>query len=110
MSKYGIFGAENKEAPQLVNARILFGLSTDATLDDFKKAYRQISMKWHPDKHHGLSTFEEAGQRYSLYTAAYELHSKENKREGAQKEFSKSLEEPFIVGDRVFLPRNFIWN
>jgi curved DNA-binding protein CbpA len=102
MSAYGIFGAETKEPPQLTNARAVMGLGRDANADDIKKRHRQLSMLWHPDRHVGKSSAQEASTRFQLYAAAYGLLSKEKKQIQANIDFQKALEEPFIVGDRLF--------
>jgi hypothetical protein len=35
---------------QIDNARRLLGLDEESTLDDIKKAYRNLSLKYHPDR------------------------------------------------------------
>ncbi len=102
MKSYGIFGANIKEPPQITSARAIIGLGRNATSDEIKNRYRQLSMRWHPDKHMGKCTEKEAAVRFRLYSTANELLSKESSQIKANADFQKALEEPFIVGDRVF--------
>lgn len=102
MTSYGIFGAEIKEPPQITSARAVMGLGRNATSDEIKNRYRQLSMRWHPDKHIGKFTEKEAAVRFRLYSTANELLSKESSQMKANSDFQKALEEPFIVGERVF--------
>jgi preprotein translocase subunit Sec63 len=45
------------------------GLHADATLDEVKKAYRQLAKLYHPD----VSSFPDARERFIEITEAYEL-------------------------------------
>jgi len=102
MVGYGIFGAEIKEPPQMTNARAILGVSRNSGIDEIKQQYRKLSNQWHPDRHIGMTTEQEATTRFKLYSSAYELLSKETKQAAANLDFQKALEEPFIVGDRIF--------
>jgi hypothetical protein len=102
MNGYGIFGAEIKEPPQMTSARAMLGVGRNASADEIQKQYRQLSMRWHPDRHLGKPTEQEAGSRFKLYSSAYGLLSKAGRQVEANQEFQKALEEPFVVGDRVF--------
>lgn len=55
----------------------LLEIPRSATKDDIKKAYRQLSKKYHPDKNPGD---EEAANHYKKINRAYEVLSDENKR------------------------------
>lgn len=48
----------------------VLGLSRDASESDIKKAYRQMSKKWHPDKHKGD---KDAEQKFKEINEAYEV-------------------------------------
>jgi len=100
--KYGIFGAIDKEPPQLTTARSILGLGRDAEEQEIKKVYRKLAMKWHPDKHYEKPTEQEATQKMALYASAYELLSDTEKRKGAEQSFQKALNQPFLIGNRVF--------
>ena len=102
MSQYSIFGAKLKEPPQLTHARVILSVGRDASEADIKTQYRKLAMAWHPDRHQGKPTQQEATQRTELYTGAYNLLVRSDKRQQAGDEFGKALEHPFVVGERVF--------
>ncbi|POM85068.1 DnaJ domain protein [Cryptosporidium meleagridis] len=49
-----------------------------ATFDEIRQAYKQLSLKWHPDKNR--NNIEEATHRFQLIAAAYEVLSDPNER------------------------------
>jgi DnaJ family protein C protein 3 len=51
----------------------VLGLTVDATVDDIKRAYRQSSLRWHPDKN--LANKEEAEEMFKLIARAYDVLS-----------------------------------
>jgi molecular chaperone DnaJ len=55
----------------------VLGVDRSASRDDIKRAYRNMSKKWHPDKHKGD---KEAEQRFKEVNEAYEALSDEDKR------------------------------
>lgn len=56
----------------------ILGLSENATSDDIKVAYRKLAKKYHPDKHHGNTKYEEIFKRVSM---AYDILSNSTKKE-----------------------------
>eukprot|EP00539_Tryblionella_compressa_P007563 CAMPEP_0178755048 /NCGR_PEP_ID=MMETSP0744-20121128/12498_1 /TAXON_ID=913974 /ORGANISM="Nitzschia punctata, Strain CCMP561" /LENGTH=365 /DNA_ID=CAMNT_0020409027 /DNA_START=31 /DNA_END=1128 /DNA_ORIENTATION=+ len=54
----------------------LLGISRSATTKEIKKAYRQASLKWHPDKNQE----EGAAEKFASINRAYEVLSDEEKR------------------------------
>lgn len=54
-------------------------ISERASEADIKKAYRQLALKWHPDKNPDKK--EEAEKRFKEISEAYEVLSDKNKRE-----------------------------
>jgi len=56
----------------------ILGVSRDADDKELKKAYRQLAMKWHPDKN--PDNKEEANRRFQEIGEAYEVLSDEEKR------------------------------
>ena len=60
----------------------ILGVSKDATQDEIKKAYRKLSLKYHPDKHTG-DTPEEQKKNEELFkdvAHAYDVLSNPEKR------------------------------
>jgi molecular chaperone DnaJ len=55
----------------------VLGVSKNAGKDEIKKAYRQMAIKYHPDKNPGDSTAEE---KFKEAAEAYEVLSDDNKR------------------------------
>jgi molecular chaperone DnaJ len=55
----------------------VLGISKNAGKDEIKKAYRQMAIKYHPDKNPGDSTAEE---KFKEAAEAYEVLSDDNKR------------------------------
>jgi hypothetical protein len=51
-------------------ARKILGVEEDATKEALKKAYRQVSLKYHPD--HNLND-RDAGKKFAIINCAYEL-------------------------------------
>jgi len=52
------------------------GLTSDATLNDIKKAYRKLSLKYHPDK----STETDCEQKFITISQAYNILKDQDKR------------------------------
>nr|CAI5860360.1 unnamed protein product [Callosobruchus analis] len=53
-------------------------VSSNATTDEIKRAYKQLALQWHPDKN--LDNAEEANMIFREITKAYEILSDENSR------------------------------
>ena len=54
----------------------ILGLSNDASKDDIKKAYRSLSMKWHPDRNNS----SEAAEMFKKINEANETLSDDGKK------------------------------
>ena len=48
----------------------ILGVKKDATQDEIKKAFRKLSVKWHPDKNQGN---KEAEGKFKEIVEAYEI-------------------------------------
>lgn len=66
--------------PMATSKRDLYevlGVKKDASVDDIKKAYRQLALKYHPDRNPGD---QDADQRFKEAAEAYEVLSDRDKR------------------------------
>merc|ERR1712194_791186 len=67
----------------------LLGVERNATNAEVKKAYRQLALKWHPDKH---ADAEAAEIKFLEITQAYEFILADSKRQKAAQGDSKRQE------------------
>ncbi|KAF5382120.1 hypothetical protein D9615_004435 [Tricholomella constricta] len=51
----------------------LLGLPADATMGEIKQAYKQMALKWHPDRHIHDNTKDRAISMFAQVTNAYQL-------------------------------------
>ena len=60
----------------------ILGVSENATQDEIKKAYRKLSLKWHPDRQSGksLEEKEKANTKMKEINKAYEVLGNEELR------------------------------
>ncbi len=72
----------------------VLGVDNDASSDEIKKAYRKLSMKWHPDKN---PNDKKAEEKYKEITSSYTVISDPKKR----KEYDFSLNNPFGNGSNM---------
>ena len=66
----------------------ILGLDSSSTNEQIKKAYRQLSMKWHPDKNNGNDA------KFKEINAAYETLSDSEKKQ----EYDMEKNNPFTGG------------
>ncbi|ANQ05964.1 Heat shock protein [Plasmodium coatneyi] len=59
----------------------ILGVPRDATDLEIKKAYRKLTMKWHPDRHVDPEYKKIAEEKFKIVLEAYEVLSDENKRQ-----------------------------
>lgn len=57
---------------------IILGVGKESTVDDIKRAYRKLALRWHPDKNPEQK--EEAEKKFKEISAAYDILSCEDKR------------------------------
>ena len=58
----------------------VLGVARKATTKQIKKAYRELSLQFHPDKHKGEEEKEEATKKFQAIAEAYEILSDDEKR------------------------------
>ena len=56
----------------------ILNVSKDATLEEIKKAYKKLALKYHPDRN--IHNKKEAEQRFKEIVEAYMILSNENLR------------------------------
>ena len=56
----------------------VLGVNCTATVDEIKKAYRKLALKFHPDKNPGNA---EAAERFKVISAAFAVLSDDSKRQ-----------------------------
>jgi DnaJ homolog subfamily C member 3 len=58
----------------------ILDIPRNAKLKQIKKAYREMALQWHPDKHQGEELKEKAEKQFQLVAEAYEVLSDNDKR------------------------------
>lgn len=74
----------------------ILGLSEGASLDEIKKAYRKLSIKFHPDKNENDLYFSDMFKRV---TEAYETLSDSSKRKAYDRKLKSEFEDDNIEDD-----------
>lgn len=75
------------------NLYSILGLSTSATEEEIKKAYKELAKKLHPDRNNGIET-----EQFKEITEAYDILSDKKKKAEYDKEiigFNSSFEANF---------------
>lgn len=57
----------------------VLGISKSATIEEIKKSYRKLALKWHPDRN--TDNKEEAENKFKEITEAYEVLTNEDKKQ-----------------------------
>lgn len=83
----------------------LFGVSIDSSQSDIKKAYLQLSLKYHPDKTCDSGKKDEYKKKFQILSEVYRILSNDSSREdydyGVKHSFGKISEH--IICDEVTL-------
>ncbi|NXT29602.1 DNJB8 protein, partial [Syrrhaptes paradoxus] len=103
----------------MVNYYKVLGLQKSASQDDIKKSYRQLALKWHPDKN--LSNKKEAEKKFRAVTEAYKVlsdphqrslydssvkESRSHRGRSAAEGHDDSFGSPYVVNDLEKMVRN----
>lgn len=74
----------------------ILGVKKDASQEEIKKVYKELALKWHPDRFAGKSEKEraEAEEKFKEISEAYNVLSDEEKR----KEYDMMGQNPFANG------------
>eukprot|EP00923_Selenidium_pygospionis_P008095 GHVN01013720.1.p1 GENE.GHVN01013720.1~~GHVN01013720.1.p1 ORF type:complete len:336 (-),score=52.24 GHVN01013720.1:245-1252(-) len=59
----------------------ILGVTSKATDDELKKAYRKLAIMWHPDKHRDPDKKQKAEEKFKDISEAYEVLSDKQQRE-----------------------------
>lgn len=98
-----------------INLYDILKVNSDASIDEIKKAYKKLSLKYHPDKQKtsGLS-LEETTKIFIKISEAYEILSDEQKRDKYDKEIKKkkfsinNMEEVFYDLKNLFSTKEYV--
>ena len=71
--------AAQKQSKQKDYYKIL-GIKRNAKPKEIKKAYRELALQWHPDKHSGEEDKEKATKKFAEISEAYEILTDDEKR------------------------------
>src|ERR671913_1450758 len=74
------------------NYYAILGVSRDASEDDIKKSYRQLALKYHPDKNISGDKFAE--NRFKEIVEAYHVLSDRNRRTIYDYDLAKGIRKP----------------
>jgi DnaJ family protein C protein 3 len=69
--------AAQKQSKQKDYYKIL-GIKRNAKPKEIKKAYRELALQWHPDKHSGEEDKEKATKKFAEISEAYEILTDDN--------------------------------
>jgi len=76
----------------------ILGVERNATQDDIKKAYRALSLKWHPDRNPG----SDATKVYQSINAAYEILGDEGRRKEFDEPSAPKAQQHHPFGSNPF--------
>lgn len=86
----------------------ILGISSNATADDIKKAYKKCALKWHPDRNkspEATEKFKEIGMAYEVLSDSkkkelYDKYGEDGLKEGGQSNFT----DPGSLFEHLFNP------
>lgn len=85
----------------MLNYYEILGVPRNAHLDEIKKAYRHLALRYHPDKNKSDSP-QEATRKFREISQAYEILADRKKRQQYDLQFIDSGNQHFSADDFVF--------
>lgn len=90
------FGGNHRQQQQDNKLYEILGIERSASENEVKKAYRKLSLKWHPDRPTGDQ------DKFKELTGAYEVLSDQKKRESYDKFGSEGLQGDGMMNSDIF--------
>lgn len=85
---------------------LILGIEFGASHDTIKKAYREMTLRWHPDKNHT----KDATQMMYDINEAYEILSNRSTKERYDKEYEKYKQESSNIKNHIQQDFSYTYN
>ena len=81
----------------------ILGVERNASADEIKKAYKNVAIKWHPDRNPGSKEAEEKFNRLLKHTMYYAIPTKERAMTNLELKVSTELEVSVVLAQEVWI-------